>query len=144
MGTKFHQAIRVLLADDHAIMREGLRRILEEQPDIEVVAVAADGEETLEMTRQCRPDVVVMDVNMPKMNGVEATRRITAESSDIAIIALSMHEDRNMDRAMRQAGALSYLTKGAAPSLVGDEIRLCKAIMKKRRSSDTGLSDASA
>jgi DNA-binding NarL/FixJ family response regulator len=73
-----------------------------------------------------------MAVNMPKMNGVEATRRITTESSDTAIIALSMHEDGNMRRAMREAGAMSYLTKRAAASLVGDEIRLCRAIMAKR------------
>jgi PAS domain S-box-containing protein len=129
------QPIRVLLADDHAIMREGLRRILQEQQDIEVVAEAGDGEMAVEMTRHYHPDVVIMDVNMPKINGVEATRRITMESSETAIIALSMHEDRNMHRAMREAGAMSYLTKGAAPSLVGDEIRLCNTIMKSRHSS---------
>lgn len=126
------KTIRVLLADDHAILREGLRRVLEEQEDIQVVGEADDGEMAVEMTRHCRPDVVIMDVHMPKMNGVEATRQIAAEFSRTAVIGLSMHEDRSMDRAMREAGAISYLTKGVALTILGDEIRLSQTIMNKR------------
>ena len=130
------RAIRVLLVDDHAVMREGLRRILEEQEDIEVVGEADDGEMAVEMTRHCKPDVVIMDVNMPRINGADATRMITAEFSNTVVIALSMYEDRNVERAMRQAGAIGYLTKGGAPDLVGEDIRLCYAMMNKRHSSD--------
>jgi DNA-binding NarL/FixJ family response regulator len=90
--------IRVLLVADHQIMREGLRNIIEEQADLEVVAEAADGEMAVEAARQFQPDVVIMDMNMPKMNGLEATRQIKAEFPQITVIGLSMHEIRRWPR----------------------------------------------
>ncbi|MES4784905.1 MAG: hypothetical protein C4294_02795, partial [Nitrospiraceae bacterium] len=85
--------IRVLLADDHRIMREGLRSIIEGQADLEVVGEASDGRTAVEVARETRPDVVVMDVNMPQMNGLEATRQIKADLPEVEVIGLSLHED---------------------------------------------------
>lgn len=122
-----HLKIRVLLVDDHQIMREGLRSIIEEQADLEVVAEAADGEMAIEAARQFHPDVVLMDVNMPKMNGLEATRRIKAEFPRITVIGLSMHGDRKMALAMEEAGVSAYLSKGGSFEV------LCSTIRSSRR-----------
>lgn len=105
-------AVRVLLADDHRIMRQGLMMLLEEEADIEVVGEAADGKQAVEMTRRYEPDVVIMDITMPILNGIEATRQITAEMPQVRVIGLSMHESADMDHAMREAGAVAYLAKG--------------------------------
>jgi signal transduction histidine kinase/ActR/RegA family two-component response regulator len=115
--------IRVLLVDDHQIMREGLRSIIEEQADLEVVAEASDGEMAIEAARRFQPDVVIMDVNMPRMNGLEATRRIKAEFPRITVIGLSMHGDRKMAVAMEQAGVSAYLSKGGSFDILCSTIR---------------------
>jgi signal transduction histidine kinase/ActR/RegA family two-component response regulator len=115
--------VRVLLVDDHQIMREGLRHIFEEQADLEVVAEASDGEMAVEAARQFQPDVVIMDVNMPKMNGLEATRQIKAEFPWITVIALSMHGDQKIAVAMREAGASAYLSKGGTFDMLCSTIR---------------------
>lgn len=107
-------AIRVLLADDHRITRDGLRGLLEMQEEIEVVGEAGTGREAVEQARQRRPDVVVMDVSMPDLNGVEATRQITAADRPPKVIALSMHEDRRSVARMLRAGAAGYLLKDTA------------------------------
>lgn len=117
--------IRVLLVDDHRLIREGLRSILEGQPDIVVVAEASEGRGALELIAVNRPDVVIMDVNMPGMNGVEATRRIKCKFPHIAVIGLSVYEDEKMAAAMRNAGAEVYLSKG------GSFESLCTAIRRK-------------
>jgi CheY-like chemotaxis protein len=104
--------IRVLLADDHHIVREGLRSIIDAQPDMHVVAEAPDGERALELVRAAPPDVVVMDVNMPRMTGLEATRQIAAEAPHVRVIGLSVHEEEDMAAAMRKAGAAAHLGKG--------------------------------
>jgi CheY-like chemotaxis protein len=118
-----HAKIRVLLVDDHQIMREGLRSIIEEQADLEVVAEAADGEMAIEAARRFRPDVVIMDVNMPKMNGLEAARQIKTEFPRITVIGLSMHGDRKMALAMQQAGVSAYLSKGGSFDILCSTIR---------------------
>ncbi|MFH0976853.1 MAG: response regulator [Spirochaetota bacterium] len=107
--------IRVLVADDHKIMREGLCGLLRSMPDIEVVGEAFDGENAVEMTMQLCPNVVVMDVNMPGMNGIEATRHIVSEMPGVKVIGLSMHEEADRASAMLKAGAVDYIHK-AGPS----------------------------
>ncbi|WP_447987139.1 response regulator [Nitrospira sp. Nam74] len=105
--------IRVVLADDHRRMREGLRGIIEEQIDMIVVAEASDGCMAVNIAHAIQPDVIVMDVNMPKMNGLEATRKIKAELPHIRVIGLSLYNDHQISGAMRQAGAEAYLSKGS-------------------------------
>jgi DNA-binding NarL/FixJ family response regulator len=106
--------IRILLADDHKIMREGLRSLLEKEDDMEVIAEAEDGRRAIELAGKHEPDVVVMDVAMPEQSGVEATRRILEESSNVSVIALSMHADRPYVARMLEAGASGYLLKDCA------------------------------
>ena len=106
--------IRILLADDHRILREGLRSLLAQQSDITVVGEASSGEEVVALARQLRPDVVVMDVVMPGLDGVAATRIIREELSNTRVIALSMHSDRRFVSEMVRAGALGYLVKDSA------------------------------
>lgn len=115
--------IRVLLADDHRIIRASLAGLLRNQPGIEVVGQAGDGQEVIEKARSLRPDVIVMDVTMPIVDGVQATRTLTAEMPDTAVIALSMHEKEDMQQAMREAGASRYLTKDGPPEMLIAAIR---------------------
>jgi len=103
--------IRVLIADDHQIIRDGLHELLDKQPDMDVVGEAEDGRKALRLVDTLSPDVVVMDVSMPELNGIEATRRITAERTDVKVIALSMHSDRRFVTEMFKAGASGYLLK---------------------------------
>ena len=103
--------LRVILADDHQTVRQGLAELLQAQGDIDVVAQAADGAEALELAREYRPDVVVMDITMPRMNGIDATRAIRTQLPEIRVIGLSMHEQSDMAAAMRAAGAETFLTK---------------------------------
>lgn len=116
-------SIRVILADDHRIVREGLRGLLEKLPGIEVIAEAGDGRNTVELARKMSPDVVVMDVTMPDMNGIEATRQIIASIPAAKIIALSMHSDRRFINEMLTAGALAYLPKDCAFEELAQAIR---------------------
>jgi signal transduction histidine kinase/CheY-like chemotaxis protein len=105
--------IRVLIADDHAVVRDGLARVLNQEPDIEIVGEAADGQAAVEQARALSPDVILMDLSMPRLNGVEATRRIHEEYPEIRIIGLSMFEEAERAQAMRNAGAVHYLSKSA-------------------------------
>jgi PAS domain S-box-containing protein len=107
--------ISVLIADDHAVVREGLRRLLDQERDIRIVGEAADGREAVEMTGELQPDVVLMDVSMPTLDGVDATRAIHRDYPEVRIIGLSMFEDEEHAHAMRDAGAVDYLTKGGPP-----------------------------
>ena len=115
--------LRILLADDHKIMRDGVAAILRKQPGMEVVAEAFDGEMAVELARHHRPDVVVMDVTMPALNGIEATRRITAELPSVRVVGLSMHDDEKMSAAMHDAGAVAYVTKGGPSDVLIAAIR---------------------
>ena len=103
--------IRVLVAEDHAIMREGLRLLIEKQPDIELVCEAEDGRAAVELTRDLLPDIILMDITMPNLNGVEATRQITKEFPQIKVIALSVHSNRGFVADMLEAGAAGYVLK---------------------------------
>ncbi|MEX2574631.1 MAG: response regulator [Balneolaceae bacterium] len=106
--------IKVLLVDDHKMMREGLRKIVEEQDDLMVVAEAADGEEALREAKKTSPDIVVMDVNMPVMDGIEATRTLLEQMPGVRVIGLSLHDHSKVIESMRNAGATAYLTKNEA------------------------------
>jgi CheY-like chemotaxis protein len=108
------RAIRLLVVDDHAVLRQGLVHLLQEESGIEVVGEAADGEEAVRLASELRPDVVLMDVTMPRLDGVEATLLIVAANPGIRVIGLSMHEDAAMAAAMLRSGAVTYLTKGGS------------------------------
>lgn len=107
--------IRVLLADDHAILRSGVRLLLEAEPNIEVVGEALDGNQALALVEQLNPDVVLMDIAMPGMDGLEATRRIKAQWPEVAVLVLTMHRSEEYFFEMLKLGASGYLLKGAQP-----------------------------
>jgi len=106
--------IHVLLADNHTIMREGLRTLIDKQPDYKVIAMADDGGKAVDYTQKYLPDVVVMDIGMPVLNGVEASRQIKERAPATKIIALSMHSEKRFVVSMLQAGASGYLLKDCA------------------------------
>lgn len=106
--------IRVLLADDHKIIRQGLRSLLEKQQDIEVVGEAEDGRSAVRLAAETAPDVVIMDITMPDLNGAEATKQILSKSPDIKVVALSMHSDSLFVTEMLKSGAAGYLLKDCA------------------------------
>jgi DNA-binding NarL/FixJ family response regulator len=120
-------SFKVLIVDDHRIMREGLRAMLEKEPDIKVVGEATDGRMAQLLARDLAPDVIIMDVNMPELNGIEATRQITAESREVKIIALSMHEDRRFVLNMLKAGAAGYMLKDDAFKNLAKAVRMVAA-----------------
>jgi len=107
------QPIRILLADDHNVLREGMRLLLERHPDFEVVGEASDGQETIAQVQHQHPDVVIMDIAMPNLNGIEATRRIVERSPRIGVVILSMHHDESYVIRSLKAGARAYLLKDA-------------------------------
>jgi len=114
--------IRILLADDHTVVRDGLRALLERQPDMTVVAEAADGRDSVRLAEEQSPDVVVMDITMPNMNGIEATRRILAANPRTAVVILSMHQDESYVLRSLKAGAKGYLLKDSLRSDILDAI----------------------
>ncbi len=116
---------RVLLADDHVVMREGLARLLGQEPDIEIVGQAADGQEAVALAARLAPDVVLMDMSMPRLNGVEATRAIRNDYPEVRVIGLSMFEESDRAEALRHAGAAAYLTKSGPPQNLIATIRAC-------------------
>lgn len=116
-------SIHLLLADDHTHFRAGIRALLLTEADVEVVGEAATGKEAVERAAALQPDVILMDVNMPGLNGIEATRQIVASSPHIAVLVLSMFEDDDLVFAALQAGARGYLLKGAPKAEVVRSIR---------------------
>jgi DNA-binding NarL/FixJ family response regulator len=106
-------AIKVLLADDHSVVRKGVREFLEDEPDIEVVGEAGNGLEAVDLAGALRPDVVVMDIKMPGLSGVEATRRIRAEAPDVRVLALTAYDDDPYVFGLLEAGASGYVLKTA-------------------------------
>lgn len=117
------RAVRVLLADDHKILREGLASLLDGFDDISVVGEAEDGVQAVDLALQLKPDVVVMDITMPNLNGIEATRQIVDALPRTRVIGLSMHEEGDMAGALREAGATAYLTKGGPALALVEAIR---------------------
>jgi two-component system response regulator NreC len=115
--------IRILLADDHAVVRDGVRALLEKQTDMAVVAEAADGREAAQLAEELLPDVVVMDIGMPNLNGIDATRRILAANPQIGVVILSMHQDESYVLRSLKAGAKGYLLKDSLRSDMLDAIR---------------------
>jgi two-component system response regulator NreC len=116
-------SIRILLADDHTVVRDGLRALLEKQPDMTVVGEAADGRDSVRLAEEHLPDVVVMDIAMPNMNGIEATRRILAANPRTNIVMLSMHQDESYVLRSLKAGAKGYLLKDSLRADVIEAIR---------------------
>ena len=110
--------IKVLVADDHPLLRRSLKNILEEQNDFQVVAEASDGEEAAKLAAELEPDVVIMDIGMPKLNGLEATRLIKASHPNIAVLVLTVYDDEKYVLEILKAGAAGYLTK----SVFGEEV----------------------
>jgi len=116
-------AIRVVIADDHKVIRDGLSAIMAAPPDIEVVGAAADGRKALELSRQLHPDVVVLDINMPNLNGIEAARQIIESCPDTKVIILSVHANKEHVYQALKAGASGYLIKESSGLEVADAIR---------------------
>jgi DNA-binding NarL/FixJ family response regulator len=108
------RSIRILLADDHKIVRDGLKSLIENEADMEVIAEAENGRKTVQLAQKLHPNVVIMDVSMPDMNGIDATRKIMEETPGVRIIGLSMHSDRRYVLGMLEAGACGYLLKDCA------------------------------
>ncbi len=117
-----HERIRVLIADDHPLFRKGLRGLLESVAEIEVVGEAMHGEEAIALTERLQPQVVLMDISMPRVNGIEATRRIVHMSPSVGILILTMYEDDDSIFAAMRAGARGYLLKGV------DQVEVLRAI----------------
>src|SRR5947209_7094993 len=131
--------IRVLLADDHAMVRKGFRMILEAQADMSIVGEAGNGREALELAETLHPDVLVMDVAMPELNGIEATRRLAASSPRSRVLALSMHKDSVYVREILRAGARGYLLKDSIDS---DLVNAVRAVAKGDGYLSPAISDA--
>jgi len=119
--------LRVLLADDHMIVREGLKTLINGQPDMQVVGEAVNGREALKCAIELSPDLVVMDISMPEMNGVEATERLRKECPQIKIIALTIYEDISYLRQLLKAGASGYVIKRAVVEELVHAVRICAA-----------------
>jgi len=131
--------IRILLADDHVLVRQGFKLILAEQPDMQIAGEAANGREAVEQAEKLQPDIVVMDVTMPELNGIEATRRITTAAPRARVLALSMHKDAVYVREILRAGARGYLLKDSADA---DLIAAVRSVAKGEAYLSPAISDA--
>lgn len=119
--------IRIIIADDHQIVRQGLRVLIEKEPDMEVVGEAEDGQATVSLAKELHPHIVLMDIKMPDLNGIEATRQILTDMPDVKIIALSMYPDQRFVMNMLKSGARGYLLKDSAFEELAQAIRLVMA-----------------
>ena len=117
------EKMRILLAEDHKVVREGTRRLLESQPDFEVVGEASDGIEAVELAKKLKPEIIIMDVSMPRLNGIEATRQIKAIYPNIAILPLTGYDDDEYVFALLEAGAAGYLLKDSSGEELIEAIR---------------------
>jgi len=119
--------IRVIVADDHPLLRDAMRNTLAKQEDIEVIGEASDGEEAVKLSSELNPDVVIMDIVMPRLNGIEATKRIRETSSDTAVLILTAYDDDRYVIGLLEAGAAGYLLKSARGQALVDAIRAVSA-----------------
>ncbi len=115
--------IRVLIADDHTVVREGTRQILEQEPDLKVVAEAADGDEAVKLTGSSKPDVAIIDISMPRVDGIEATKQIKALYPQVAVLILTAYDDDQFVFSLMEAGAAGYLLKSVRGSELVDAVR---------------------
>jgi two-component system response regulator NreC len=115
--------VRILLADDHTILRDGIRSLLEDEPDMAVIGEAEDGRSAVKLACQLKPDVVLMDIAMPLLNGLEATRQIKHDCPQVKVLILTMHENEEYIRQVLASGAMGYILKDAAASELLDAIR---------------------
>ena len=115
--------ISILLADDHHIVRQGLRLLIEEQDGMQVIGEAEDGIQAVKLARELKPDVVIMDIKMPMLNGIEATRQIVQDVPGVKVVALTMHSERQFVSKMREMGASGYLLKDCAFEELAQAIR---------------------
>mgnify|MGYP001948822171 FL=1 len=130
---------RILIADDHSVVRSGFRALLSAQPDLEVIGEASDGREAVEKSIALQPDIVVMDVTMPNLNGIEATRRLAQEAPKVRVLALSMHKDAVYVREILRAGARGYLLKDSGEH---DFISAIRSLAKGEGYISPAVSDA--
>jgi DNA-binding NarL/FixJ family response regulator len=130
------QTIRILLADDHAVVRKGIREFLEEESDLQVVAEAADGQSAVAMAAEHRPDVAVLDIQMPGITGIEATRQIKARFPETGVLILTAYDDDPYIFAMIQAGASSYVLKTASPE---ELVRAVRAVARGESALDPAI-----
>jgi len=130
--------IKIMLADDHQIVRQGLRNLLAAEPDMQVVAEADNGRQVLPLVEKFGPDIVIMDITMPGLNGIEATRQILAERTGVKVIALSMHSDSLFVLNMLKAGASGYLLKDCA---LEDLVRAIRTVVGHKTYLSPGISD---
>jgi DNA-binding NarL/FixJ family response regulator len=115
--------IRVVLADDHPVAREGLRNVLEKAIDIEVVGTASDGNEALQLVEELEPDVLLLDMEMPSLKGIEVAKQLQAAGSPVRILALSAYDDKEYISGLLGSGAAGYLTKGEVPQTIVEAVR---------------------
>jgi DNA-binding NarL/FixJ family response regulator len=120
-------SIKILIADDHKIFREGLRALIEKQPGMEIIDEVDNGRKAVQLVRDLLPDVIIMDIAMPNLNGIEATRQIVAKAPSVKVVALSMHSDKRFVVEMLKAGASGYLLKDCAFEELGHAIHAVRA-----------------
>jgi DNA-binding NarL/FixJ family response regulator len=130
--------IKIILADDHQIVRQGLRTLLDAEPDMKIVGEADNGRRTMGLAHELAPDVIIMDISMPDLNGIDATRQILLKSPEVKIIALSMHSDSLFVMNMFKSGALGYLLKDCA---LEELVKAIRTVMRQKTYISPGLSD---
>ena len=130
--------IKIILADDHQIVRQGLRTLLDAEPDMKIVGEADNGRKTMGLAHELAPDVIIMDISMPDLNGIDATRQILLKSPEVKIIALSMHSDSLFVMNMFKSGALGYLLKDCA---LEELVKAIRTVMRQKTYISPGLSD---
>jgi two-component system response regulator NreC len=131
-------SIKIIVVDEHKILREGLSTLIAKQPEMEIIGEATDGREALQLLEKSKPDLILMDVTMPNLNGIEATRKIKSKNPNIEIIALSLHSDRRYVLGMIDAGASGYLLKECA---FEELVRAINTVMSKKKYLSPGISD---